>query len=490
MARSSGLVARGEEIVLLLRSALALFAFCALLLNEPVLACACGCHAPTWQEEADARIDRLRKTNLYLQVTDANGSPIPDATFRLTQQRHAFRFGTAVSVGFFISDDPEDVAFRSKLLDLGFNAITIENGLKWRSLAGELHPVDNMENSLTTIQWAQANGLEVRGHNLVWPGKAHLPDAIDDLIDDTRAGKPGARETLEQAVLDHVTEVATATAGGVVSWDVVNEIGTNRDLLDIFGESVMDDWFAAARAVDPDAKLFINEFDVVTADNESKRAAYLRQVKRLVGRGAEIDGIGFQSHFGPDGLIDIQPGGDDPQTLWDVLDEYHRETGLEIAITEYDLDTTDEQLKADYLREFLTAAFAHPAVNEFTMWGFWESSHWRPDAAMIKADGSETLMSQAWRDLVLDAWWSEQTGATDENGFINGRFFKGDYLVEVEVDGQTHQFDLTLGDDPFYSLQLSIGVGGGADALVPEPATLGQLCLLIVGLSLRRGRAA
>lgn len=126
------------------------------------------------------------------------------------------------------------------------------------------------------------------------------------------------------------------------------------------------------------------------------------------------DGNVLQSE--EDSLTDIGDELGRTDTVWEVLDRFHNETGLPIAITEYDFETTDEDLKADYLRDFLTAAFAHPAVESFTMWGFWEGRHWRPDAAMFNQDWSETPSVQVWRDLVLEEWMTDQTLLTDAGG--------------------------------------------------------------------------
>ena len=51
----------------------------------------------------------------------------------------------------------------------------------------------------------------------------------------------------------------------------------------------------AARAADPDAKLYINDYNVET-DGPKMRALY-DLVASLKRAGAPIDGVGLQSHF-------------------------------------------------------------------------------------------------------------------------------------------------------------------------------------------------
>lgn len=400
-----------------------------------------------WRTEAAQRIDAIRKADLSLALTGADGLPLNGAAVRIKQQEHAFGFGTAVAINQILGTRTDDVLYREKLLDLGFNTVTIENGLKWEALE-DWGPSFSFARNGQALDWLNANDLDVRGHVLVWPGVNNLPNYIDQMVADTRNNVPGAREALRQEVLDHIAEVAGFTLGRVVDWDVVNEIGTNRDLLEIFGESVMDEWFAAARAADPNAALAINEFNIISDQERSKRARYLQSIQGLISRGAEIDTIGFQGHFSASSLTDIAPG-NDPQTVWDILDQFHDATGLPITITEYDLDTTNEALKAAYLRDFLTAVFAHEGVNEFIMWGFWEGRHWRPDAAMINQDWTETEMAAVWRDLVLNQWWTDEQLVTQADGSLDLRVFQGDYLIEVDVDGETLTYRFSIGPDGY-----------------------------------------
>ena len=103
----------------------------------------------------------------------------------------------------------------------------------------------------------------------------------------------------------------------------------------------------------------------------------------------------------------------------------------QLAITEFDFNTTDEQLQADFTRDFVTLIFSSPKFNDFLMWGFWENAHWRPTAAMYRADWSSKPNALAWNDLWFREWWTTESGAADNNGTYHARGFKGDYNVSV-----------------------------------------------------------
>jgi len=127
-----------------------------------------------------------------------------------------------------------------------------------------------------------------------------------------------------------------------------------------------------------------------------------------------------------------------PATLLTALDRFAA-LGLPIQITEFDVDTTDEALQADYLRDFLTAAFSHPAIESILMWGFWEGRHWRPDAALWRRDWSLKPNGEAWIDLVTQQWWTNTSGQTDAGGTFRVRAFRGEHDVRVSAGDRAQQ---------------------------------------------------
>ncbi len=393
-------------------------------------------HAPdaAWRAEADARIDQHRKADLSLNLSRPGGAPLSGALVRVRQQEHAFKFGSAAQGWRLAGTGAQHETYQQKVEEL-FNLITLEASLNWKAWEGEWGPNFTPDRALAGLDWAEQNGIDARGHNLVWPGWRWLPDDLRDLDSDPAA--------LAQAVLDHIAVKGAATQGKVVDWDVVNEPLGNRDLMDILGDTVVDDWFAAAAAIN-DARLFLNETNIVTSgfDKATRRAAFLAELQGLQQRGAPLDAIGIQGHFRRDTLTGIEE-------VWDVLDQFHNATGLPITITEFDFETDDEQLQAEYLRDFMTAVFAHEGVDAFVQWGFWEGAHWRPDAALYRADWSIKPNGQAYLNLVFDQWWTDETVTLDADGEARLRVFQGEHLVEVEVDGVVETYRLSVGPNGY-----------------------------------------
>jgi GH35 family endo-1,4-beta-xylanase len=216
----------------------------------------------------------------------------------------------------------------------------------------------------------------------------------------------------------------------VDEWDVLNEPYDNNDLMELLGDRVMVDWFHTARAVLPGTPLYMNDYSILAAGGrDRKHQEHFEQTARfLLENGAPLTGLGFQSHFGTDLTA--------PARVLALLDRY-AELGLELKITEFDINTDDEQLQADYTRDFMTAAFSHPAVDGFFFWGFWAGAHWRPDAALFRQDWSPRPALNQYKKLVFDEWWTRLQGHTDKKGLYHGRGYYGAYNVIIEKSGVT-----------------------------------------------------
>jgi GH35 family endo-1,4-beta-xylanase len=275
----------------------------------------------------------------------------------------------------------------------------------------------------------------MRGHVMVWPGRSNLPKSVQE-----RLGTPRAGEI--PAIIDaHIREMARATRGLVSEWDVLNEPFTNHDLMDAFGPEIMVSWFKTAREELPKAGLFFNDFSNQDAKTDADHVAHFEKTARfLLDHGAPVTGLGLQGHFGG------KPNA--PENVLAVLDRYQAEFHLPVRITEFDVWTFDEELQADYTRDFLTLCFSHPSVVGVQFWGFWAGAHWRPAAAMFREDWSERPAARVYRDLVLNEWRTHATGVTDANGELSLRGFQGDYGLSVSSEALRVESTFTLPAQP------------------------------------------
>ncbi|ACB76489.1 endo-1,4-beta-xylanase [Opitutus terrae] len=396
-----------------------------------------------WRKAALARIEQIRKGDIAVRVVDAAGKPIPHATVRLEQTRSAFQFGTAIPFARLVNDTPDNKIYREKVLEL-FNAASPENDLKWGGWLGEFeYGTYSQAQALGGLRWLREHNIPARGHVLVWPGWNNLPKHIRAL-----KGTPQQSE-IPALVREHITEIGTATRDWLVEFDVLNEPYTNHDLMDLFGPEIMVDWFKTARAAMPKIALYFNDFSNHDATTDREHVQHFEDTTRfLLGHGAPVDGLGLQAHIGG------RPNA--PENVLAVLDRYWNAFKLPVRFTEFDIRTSDEELQADYTRDFFILAFSHPSVVGIQLWGFWEKSHWIPVAAMYRDDWSEKPNAAVYKSLVLDQWRTRSNGTTAADGTLKTRGFFGDYVVHVDVGGRQVEktFTLAAGQPGKVELQL------------------------------------
>jgi uncharacterized protein (TIGR03437 family) len=351
-------------------------------------------------------------------------------------KRHAFGFGTAVAGDVIQRTDATGQNYRDAIKRL-FNKVVTENALKWPTFEGS-----GRQQADYMLPWFAANGIDmVRGHNVIWPAATYLPADVQAMLKAT----PVDAAALRARVNRHIADVMAYTKGKVTEWDVLNEAYTNRDLQAVLGDSEMASWFAQARAADGAIKLYINDYNILEAGGYDIRHinGYRQIIGDLLAAGAPVDGIGLQSHFDSN----LTP----PSRVIELLDQFGT-FARDLQITEFDVSVADEQVQADYTRDFLTACFSHPAVKGFMMWGFWEGAHWRPQAAMIRRDWSTKPNYGVWNDLLYNQWWTDLRGTTGPDGTWRTRGFLGDYDIEITVNGETRTYPLraTSNSEPVY----------------------------------------
>jgi GH35 family endo-1,4-beta-xylanase len=371
-----------------------------------------------WRRQAQARIEKIRKGPVKVRVIDTSGKPVAGAEVTVRQTAHEFSFGGAISSKYLYARNREDNKARYRKLFLTlFNTATIENDLKWYFWAGERKVWADK-----TVAWLEANKLALRGHTLVWPGWEHLPEWLEKLKADP--------EKLRSAIRAHIAEEAGYYKGRVRDWDVLNEPLDHQEIISLLGVEEAAQWFKEARQADPAARLFINERAILTnmGSDSARHAAFEALVKSLLRAGAPLDGIGLQCHF----VNDLTP----PERILSILDRFAK-LGKPLYASELDVENPDEELQADYLRDFMTAVFSHPAAEGITLWTFWEGVHLEPLPALYRRDWSRKPAALALEDLLLRQWRTELAGRSGARGEFEGRGFYGTYRVEVSAGGKT-----------------------------------------------------
>lgn len=386
--------------------------------------------AATWRSAAAERIEEHRTGDLQVRVLDASGTPVSNATVDVAMTRHAFGFGTAVALGAMNGADGR--MYREKLSNLAgdgrtFSIAVLENALKWGPWRNPWFEGTEQE-VVETIAWLQAHGMEIRGHNAIWPSWTYMPDAME-----TNQNNPSFLLSEIEARIRDVMGYP-GIKGELVEWDVINEIVHVHDVRNAIagspgyptGQEAYAEWFKIAAEADPATKLFINEYSIISGGGRdvSSQEGYKELIQLIRDQGGRIDGIGIQGHVGSTPTP--------PEHVYQILEDFAA-FGAALSITEYDAMQMEEDIAADYMRDILTIVFSHPATTSFLMWGFWDGAHWGDDAPIFRQDWSLKPSGQAFIDLVFNTWWTPDIQVvTDTQGYATLRGFYGDYAITVQ----------------------------------------------------------
>ena len=356
------------------------------------------------------------------------------------QMRHEFWFGCAIPNSLAGGMSPDNLKqFKEKFLE-NFNAAATENALKWISM----EPGKGQENFAvidSILSWTEKNHIPLRGHNLFW-GKTQYIQPWVMKMNDTE---------LRKALQNRAESITRHYKGRFAEYDLNNEKLDGNYYETRLGPEItrlMAQW---ALKGDPDAKLFLNEHDVLIPESPAgnKLAAYMALVRSLQKQGIPIAGIGIQGHSHPETF--------DRKAVIRGLDSL-AVFKLPIRITEFNMPGRDyppsppearraqltpsqEKSKANEMVDFYKICFAHPAVESILMWGFWEGADWIPSSSLYKRDWSPTPAAEAYHKLIFEEWWTKESGVTDRNGEFTSKAFFGKY--KATVNGVSKVIDLT-----------------------------------------------
>jgi endo-1,4-beta-xylanase len=255
--------------------------------------------------------------------------------------------------------------------------VEAEDAMKWWVLHSASDRFD-FTKADEIVRFAQAHGMKVRGHCLVWDH--NNPSWLEQ-----GSFTPAQ---LSQMLHEHISTVMKHYAGQVFAWDVVNEAldenGRPKNSrwfnqpgigLADKGTAYVEQAFRWAHEADSGALLFYNETGGEGLGGKSD--AIYAMVKDFRTRGVPIDGVGLQMHLS---RLDYDTAA--------VADNIARLTklGLQVHITELDISlpvdangqasASDLEKHADLYQKVVRACLQHSGCTAIQTWGFTDKYSW------------------------------------------------------------------------------------------------------------------
>jgi endo-1,4-beta-xylanase len=316
-----------------------------------------------------SRISHLAASSIALL---ALGKPAaaPENGLRDATHQPRILIGAAVRPSLF-----SETAY-SATLSREYNMIEPEDVMKWwvirRDQGFDFRQGDEV------VNFAQAHGMKVRGHCLVWDH-------------DNPKWLTEGRFTpsqLSELLHEHITTEVQHYAGQVFAWDVVNEalnekgevkdsLWYNRPGIGLAGKGTayVEQAFRWAHEANPEALLFYNEAEGEGMNQKSD--GIYAMVKDFKQRSVPIDGVGLQLH-----ILRLDFDTDAVATNIARLTAL----GIQVHITELDVSLpvdSDGRAKEEDLRQqgdvyhgIVRACLKNPGCTAIQTWGFTDKYSW------------------------------------------------------------------------------------------------------------------
>ena len=401
---------------------------------------------------ADRDIERNRKSNFELVISDAQGNPVKNAEVAVHMTQIDFNFGANIFMLGEYDTEEENRRYEKEFCKL-FNSASVP--LYWEGTEprrGYLrYSADSKRDCYrrppadAVRDFCRDHGLRMKGHPLFW--HEFIPHWLPDNFNE-----------LKLLLVKRFEDISDRYSKDFERFDVVNEPSRIYDVF--IGNRYNPKWkyivsdddyipwiFGLADRLFPTNTLILN--DTVGAsfgEFRGKYSAFYLNIASLLDRGVRIDEIGMQCHLGENDPRNVY----NSEILYDILDTY-ASLGKTINISEVGIPSVfggvpDEELHALAAERLYKTCFSHEKVTGITWWNL-------PDDGVLttkRAAGNENLPSSGLIDgsykeklayktldrLINREWTTKETVRTNEFGIASFRGFYGKYDITVN-DGKT-----------------------------------------------------
>lgn len=308
-----------------------------------------------------------------------------------------------------------------------FNYGVSGNSFKWSGIQPQ-HTAPNYTNFDNAVRWTQKVGWELKAHNLLWGGNDDhsMPAWVRNL-----PTPEAITDTCKMRVIRDVSHYK----GIIKEYDVINEplTGHADHLQKTVGDSIDWNCFKWARSADPDAELFINDYNVEY--NWGQATEYRDLVKKIIANGGPVTGVGMQAHYWDGFRVNV----DELVKNVNII----AQAGLPIRFTEYDYaGNITQQQQADDFIKVLTVAFSHPSISGMISWGLSDDGAWRTNTGFFDANHKPKLAADTLLYYTKTKWATNFDSVINTGSPMEFNAFYGDYTIEVNFDGIIKEFTI------------------------------------------------
>ena len=332
------------------------------------------------------------------QAAEMEGFEQKEALYE-SAARHGFKLGTVIN--------PQNLQKKAytDMVKADFNSLTAGNEFKAYSLLNQSAsqknengmPVMNYYNADKIAEFAQANGIGIRGHVLVWD--AYMPSWFfreGYKNDGAFVTSDVMKKRLQYYIEEVVAHFEEKYPGVVYCWDVVNEAvadgtneckaddprrvrtsrgGTTNYFYDVIGPDYVELSFKyarqAAKKANANIKLFYNDYNTFYSP---KREAIGKLIESINKDEKLCDGVGMQGYVGGYGQQSGCMSANDINLFKNAITFYSK-MGLEVQVTELALRNYEkekaEQHAAYYENFFKMLTAAADETKSLTCVAIW-----------------------------------------------------------------------------------------------------------------------
>jgi GH35 family endo-1,4-beta-xylanase len=322
-------------------------------------------------------------------------------------KKHEFRWGNTID---FFDNLPLSKWKQAVLLKY-YNCGVVE-AFKWPYIEGTKGNLNYSQVDFA-YDWAEKVGWDLRAHTLLWGGDNswQMPAWTLNM----------QGQELYNECETHIRREVNRYKGIIKEYDVINEPLHETWLADNAGDSINWNAFKWADEEDPDARLFVNEYNVIVWGTSGFNEA----VQDMIDHGAPVDGIGVQGH------MENWINWNDVKTRLDAV----AELGLPVKVTEFDMKIDEyginDQNMANYYATMMRTCFSHPAVEGFVWWGYCDPTY-RNGSGIFSEDRSPKIAADTVYHLIHEKWSTNIKTLPEADGTVQFHGFYGDYEVHVK----------------------------------------------------------